>query len=243
MNQIDDVELEAELRKMFGQYGKLRKLIVKKSKDRKYSFAFLEYETDQEAEDAIRELDQCEMHGKKMKVYRSILNIDERTNRAKDVLPVRNQDTSQGNAPKPVPIETQGDKANPAKTSVISSSTEEEDTNTQKTTEEVVTTPKTLTIVMTIATEDATKNDNRADKKLSVEVITTKDENRMILRERGMGSLRIVGSIGIEITGRTIGIGGVVVRGITETRGIQGMGGIPEKGMLGILEILESHGM
>lgn len=66
--QLDLADLEVELKRLFEPYGKLRKLVVKKSKDRKYCFAFLEYGTEEEANAAIKALDQYEMGGKKMKV-------------------------------------------------------------------------------------------------------------------------------------------------------------------------------
>lgn len=62
--------LEQELKRLFEPIGTIRRLAVKRSKDNRYSFAFLEYETEEQAEQAIKELDQIEVHGKKLKVYK-----------------------------------------------------------------------------------------------------------------------------------------------------------------------------
>jgi len=50
--------LEQELKEIFEPIGTIRRLAVKRSKDNRYSFAFLEYETEEQAEQAIKKLDQ-----------------------------------------------------------------------------------------------------------------------------------------------------------------------------------------
>ena len=61
-------ELEDELKKLFKEYGKIDKLNVKRAKNQRYSFAFLEYDKVEDASKAIKELDQHILHGKAMRV-------------------------------------------------------------------------------------------------------------------------------------------------------------------------------
>jgi RNA recognition motif-containing protein len=57
-----------ELRNLFSKHGTINKLNVKKNKNGLYYFAFIEFEVLEEAENAIRELDQYELFGKRMRV-------------------------------------------------------------------------------------------------------------------------------------------------------------------------------
>ena len=66
-SQPEDL-VEEELRKLFTRYGNVVKLNVKKNKNGLYSFAFLDYEKAEDALYAIKELDQYEIFGKRMRV-------------------------------------------------------------------------------------------------------------------------------------------------------------------------------
>jgi RNA recognition motif-containing protein len=61
--------VEVELRKLFERFGAITKLNVKKNKNGLYSFAFLEFDSAEAALNAIKELDQFELFGKRMRVY------------------------------------------------------------------------------------------------------------------------------------------------------------------------------
>jgi len=61
--------VEGQLRSLFTKYGTVTKLTVKKNKNGLYSFAFVEFDTPEESGNAIRELDQFELYGKRMRVY------------------------------------------------------------------------------------------------------------------------------------------------------------------------------
>jgi RNA recognition motif-containing protein len=61
--------VESELRKLFCRFGVINKLNVKKNKNGLYSFAFIEFEVVDGANAAIKELDQYELFGKRMRVY------------------------------------------------------------------------------------------------------------------------------------------------------------------------------
>jgi len=63
--------VEAQLHSLFSNYGPVTKLTVKKNKNGLYSFAFVEFNTPEESAKAIRELDQFELYGKRMRVYLS----------------------------------------------------------------------------------------------------------------------------------------------------------------------------
>ena len=56
---------------MFERFGGVGKLNVKKNKNGIYSFAFLEFDSAEAASTAIKELDQFELFGKRMRVYLS----------------------------------------------------------------------------------------------------------------------------------------------------------------------------
>lgn len=60
--------VEAELRRLFERFGSINKLNVKKNKNGLYYFGFIEFEQAEAASTAIRELDQYEIFGKRMRV-------------------------------------------------------------------------------------------------------------------------------------------------------------------------------
>ena len=66
-NQSEEV-VEGELRRMFERYGKVDKLAVKKNKNGLYYFGFIEFDRPSDAAVAIKELDQIELFGKRMRV-------------------------------------------------------------------------------------------------------------------------------------------------------------------------------
>jgi hypothetical protein len=70
---------------------------VKKNKNGLYSFAFVEFDTAEESANAIRELDQFEIYGKRMRVY-SFNYSDARTDKARAVFTARKLVISQGSA-------------------------------------------------------------------------------------------------------------------------------------------------
>ena len=66
-NQHQDA-VKDELTKLFKPFGEIMKLNVKKNKNGLYYFAFLEFSNGQESTVAIKELDQYEIFGKRMRV-------------------------------------------------------------------------------------------------------------------------------------------------------------------------------
>ena len=61
---------------------------VKRHKNGLYSFAFIEYESSEQAVNSIKELDQYELFGKKMRVY-FFINVVVKIDKAKDVFIVK----------------------------------------------------------------------------------------------------------------------------------------------------------
>ena len=53
---------------MFSKYGTIKELSVKRSKNGEYSFAFVEYQAGEDAEEAIRNLNGTVVKGRPMKV-------------------------------------------------------------------------------------------------------------------------------------------------------------------------------
>jgi RNA recognition motif-containing protein len=73
------------------------KLNVKKNKNGLYSFAFLEFDSAEAASRAIKELDQFELFGKRMRVYLSNHSVG-RIGRAKAASTAKGPDISPRNA-------------------------------------------------------------------------------------------------------------------------------------------------